>query len=157
MSPDADADRRITGDVEVTRLLDAPREVVWGAWTTPRLFARWFFTPPFSTPESTVHMDVRPGGRWGATQVSETDDVELPFLGSYREVEPPERLVFTFEDPADRADPNVEVVTVTLLERGAQTQMTLHQVGHLPAEQYGMMREGYSRFFDNLAELLADG
>lgn len=155
MAPDTDADRRITGDVEVTRLLDAPREAVWDAWTKPSLFAQWFGTPPFVTPVSTVHMDVRPGGHWGATQVSEADDVELPFLGSYREVDPPERLVFTFEDPADRADPNVEVATLTLVDRDHQTQMTFHQVGHLPAEQYAQLREGYERFFDRLAEVLA--
>ena len=62
-------------------------------------------------------MDVRVGGQWHATQVSEIDDTELPFVGVYREVDEPSRLVFTFEDPGDRSNPNVEVATVTLRRR----------------------------------------
>jgi uncharacterized protein YndB with AHSA1/START domain len=154
MTPDTSADDRVTGEVTVVRVFDAPRESVWDAWTKPELFARWFFTPPFETPPSTVHMDVRPGGRWGATQVSESEDIELPFLGTYREVEPPDRLVLTFENPADRADPNVEVLTLTFRAVSSGTELTLRQVGHLPADQYPKLAEGYSRFFDNLAEML---
>lgn len=142
--------------VTVSRTLDAPRELVWRAWTEPERFASWFGTPPFVTPSSRVAMDVRPGGQWEATQVSVENGMELPFAGVYREVVPPERLVFTFENTADRTDPNIEIATVTFADLGGRTEMVLHQVGHLPEEQYGLLAIGYARFFDRLAEHLAD-
>jgi len=142
-------------EVTVVRVLDATPEEVWDAWTEPAAFAAWFSTPPFSTPASTVEMDVRVGGQWHATQVSSEDDTELPFAGVYREVEEPTRLVFTFEDVGDRSNPNIEVATVTLRETDAGTEMTFHQTGHLPPEQYELLAQGYGRFFDQLESYLA--
>jgi len=150
----ADATSTTTGEVTVERFLDAPRELVWRAWTEPARFAQWFGTPPFSTPESSVFMDVRPGGEWRATQVSAEDGTQLPFAGHYQEVAEPERLMFSFENPENRGDPNVEVVTLTLRERNGGTEMVMRQQGHLPEEQYRLLYEGYSRFFDRLEEYL---
>lgn len=141
--------------VTLTRVIDAPVESVWEAWTRPERFARWFGTPPFSTPSSRVDMDVRPGGTWHATQVSEIDGTELPFLGTYREVVAPERLVLTFEDPANRANPNVELATLVLEPIDGTTRMVFRQEGHLPGEQYRLLADGYSRFFDRLEGSLA--
>jgi uncharacterized protein YndB with AHSA1/START domain len=145
----------VTGEVTVTRTLEAPRELVWRAWTRPEHFTRWFGTPPFTTPLDRIAMDVRPGGEWRAMQVS-SDGTEMPFIGVYREIAEPERLVFTFDDPQDRSDPRREVVTVTLAEADGATEMTLHQEGHLPAEQYVLLQEGYSLFFDRLAAHVHD-
>jgi uncharacterized protein YndB with AHSA1/START domain len=141
-------------EVTVVRHLDATPEEVWRAWTEPAEFASWFCTPPFSTPASAVEMDVRVGGQWHATQVSSVDDTELPFVGVYREIEEPTRLVFTFEDVGDRSNPNVEVATVTLKETDAGTDMTFRQAGHMPPEQYQLLAEGYSRFFDQLEQYI---
>src|SRR5438552_3527516 len=58
-------------ETQVTRVFDAPRELVWKALTEPEHFAQWFGTPPFTTPVSTITMDVRPGGASrGSTTVS---------------------------------------------------------------------------------------
>jgi uncharacterized protein YndB with AHSA1/START domain len=146
-----------TQQVTLSRRFDAPRDRVWDAWTQPEQFAAWFGTPPFRTPPARVSMDLRTGGEWTATQVSDEDGMELPFVGVYREVRRPERLVFTLDNPADRTDPNVEVATVTLADANGGTQMVFQQVGHLPEEQYGLMAIGYARFFDRLAEHLAQG
>lgn len=134
----------------IRRIVDATAEEVWKAWTEPERFAQWFYTAPFETPAETVAMDVRPGGEWRATQVNASSGDELPFLGTYREVDRPRRLVFTFEDPRDRANPDVEVATLTLHELDGMTEMTLVQEGHLPEQQYPLLQEGYGRFFDNL-------
>jgi uncharacterized protein YndB with AHSA1/START domain len=142
------------GEVTITRVFDAPREFVWKAWTEPEHFAHWFGTPPYTTPLSTISMDVRPGGRWRATMVSEVDGTELPFLGVYREVVAPERLVLVFEDPNDPSNPNVEVLTVTFTDLGDKTEVVCHQAGYLPEEEYANLEEGYSGFFDRLAEHL---
>jgi uncharacterized protein YndB with AHSA1/START domain len=141
-------------EVTITRVFEAPRELVWKAWTEPEHFARWFGAPPYTTPPSKVSMDVRPGGEWRATQVNEADGTELPFVGVYREVVEPERLVFTLENPEDRDDPNVEVATVTFTDLGGKTELVMHQAGHMPEEQYEKLEEGYGAFFDRLDEHL---
>src|SRR6266571_3211312 len=82
-------------EATVTRIFDAPRELVWKMFTEPEHFAHWFGTPPFTTPLSTIAMDVRPGGEFRATMVHETDGTELPFVGRFVEIVEPERLVQT--------------------------------------------------------------
>ena len=154
--PESRSTTRATGrEVTITRVFDAPRELVWKAWTEPEHFSHWFGSPPFTTPLSTISMDVRPGGAWRATMVSQDDGTELPFMGVYREVVEPERLVLTFDDPNDPSNPNVEVLTVTFTDLGDETEVVAHQAGHLPEDEYPKLAEGYSSFFDRLAEHLA--
>jgi uncharacterized protein YndB with AHSA1/START domain len=136
-------------------VFDAPRETLWRAFTEPKQFAQWFGSPPFRTPPDTVSMDVRPGGEWEATQVNDDTGTELPFVGRYREVVEPERLVMTFEKPDDRDDPHVEVVTVTFTETEGGTEVVLHQAGHMPPEQYKRTERGWSGFIDQLEKLVS--
>jgi uncharacterized protein YndB with AHSA1/START domain len=142
-------------EVTVTRIFDAPLEAVWKAWTEPEQFAQWFGGPPYTTPPERVSLDVRPGGQWRATMVSDEDGSELPFAGEYREVVEQERLVLTFVDPGDPGNPNVEVLTVTFADLGDKTEVVAHQTGHLPPDEYAQLAEGYSSFFDQLAEHLS--
>jgi uncharacterized protein YndB with AHSA1/START domain len=139
----------------IKRVFDAPRELVWRAFTEAEQFAQWFGHPPFKTPPETVSMDVKPGGEWEATQVNQDTGAELPFAGSYREVVEPERLVMTFENVEDRDDPKVEVVTVTFEDLGGKTEVTLHQAGYMPPEQYKRTEQGWGKFFDQFEKLLA--
>jgi uncharacterized protein YndB with AHSA1/START domain len=137
--------------VELRRVLDATPEEVWAAWTTPEGFSAWFGTPPYVTPAEKVRMDLREGGTWRASQVSLEDGSELPFVGTYREISPPSRLVLTFENPLDRSDPNIELATVTLEDLGGRTELIFAQQGHLPEGQYELLAAGYSAFFERLA------
>ncbi len=141
-------------EMTITRVFDAPREQLWQAWTEPEHFAHWFGTPPFTTPLSTIRMDVKPGGEWRATMVHESDGTELPFLGEYLEVEKPERLVMTFKNPDDPNDPNVEVLTVTFTDQGGNTKVVCHQAGHMVPDEYLRVKEGYTGFLNRLAEHL---
>ncbi len=143
-------------EATVTREFDAPRELVWNMFTEPEHFTHWFGTPPFTTPLSTITMDVRPGGEFRATMVHETDGTELPFVGRFTEVVEPERLVQTLEDPADPSNPNVEIFTTTLTDLGDRTRVVYHQTGHLPDEQYPMIEQGVAGFYDRLASHLAE-
>jgi uncharacterized protein YndB with AHSA1/START domain len=145
-----------TGGMTITRVFDAPRELVFKAWTDPAQFAHWFGGREAEVPVSTVSMDVRPGGDWRATMFAGPDRHEIHWHGSYREVAEPERLVFTISDqPAETAGD--EVVTVVLTELGdSRTEMRVHQGGgHLTPEQYEGAKQGYAAFFDALEELLA--
>lgn len=135
----------------LTRVFNAPRELVWAAWTTPEHFSFWFGGKDMSVPLQTVSMDVRPGGEWQATMVPSSGE-PIPFHGQFLEVSQPERLVMTFGNPTDK---DVEILTVTLKDLGGKTEITLHQAGHLPDEQYPKLVEGYGTFMDAMAELLA--
>jgi uncharacterized protein YndB with AHSA1/START domain len=147
-------DRETTHEMTLTRILDATPEEVWQAWTTPEGFSGWFGAGPYRTPQDSVSMNVTPGGDWRATQVSEKDGSELPFAGHYREVDEPERLVMTFDNVDDPNDQKVEVLTVELRSVQGGTEMVVRQAGHLPGEQYGLLKQGYGMFFDRMEVLL---
>ncbi len=81
------------GDLVFERTFDAPRELIWKAFTDPELIPRWW--GPHGTTTTVAEMDVRPGGSW--RYVSHADDRDdVAFYGEYLEVEPPERIKWTF-------------------------------------------------------------
>jgi uncharacterized protein YndB with AHSA1/START domain len=140
-------------EITITRVLDAPREVVWKAWTEPDQLARWWGPRGWSTPLSGVTMDVRPGGAFRLTGVSDEDGTEMPTQGIYREVVEPERLVI--EEPAEDAwhDGAVSVVTLTDLGDG-RTEMVLHTTIQTTDEMRGQAAAGMAGSIDRLAETL---
>ncbi|MEV6164417.1 SRPBCC domain-containing protein [Streptomyces sp. NPDC052052] len=140
--------------IDITRVLDAPRERVFAAWTTPEDFAAWYGGDA-EVPLDRVSMDVRPGGDWSLVIV--LPGTELPFHGEYREVVAPERLVFTLKDTTAPADIQGETVTVAFTDRGDRTtEMVFRQRGgNLTAEQYAAAGDGWESFFDALAARLA--
>src|SRR3954471_12729193 len=102
----------VTADgLTITRVFDAPRQLVWDAWTRPEHFAQWFGGKDAEVPAETLSFDVRPGGRWNA--VMHTQGMEIPWLGQFLEVAPPARLVLTMEDAQGGTD-NFETLTVEL-------------------------------------------
>ena len=110
----------------ITREFDAPRELVFKAWTTPELVRRWWHA---NRGEMTVaEIDLRVGGRWRYVMVAE-DGFEVAFHGEYREIVPNERLVSTevYEGlPEGVSEEEARTVnTVTLTEAGDRTTLTL--------------------------------
>src|ERR671933_1431990 len=79
-------------EIVMRRVFDAPRRLVFDAWTTPELFARWFGARGWSVP--VCEIDLRPGGRYRYVMRG-PDGQEVAMAGVYREVVPPERLVTT--------------------------------------------------------------
>jgi uncharacterized protein YndB with AHSA1/START domain len=140
--------------ITITRVFDAPRERVWKEWTEPERFAAWFGGSQSEVPPSTVSMDVRPGGSWRATMFAERGRREIQWNGEYREVVPPERLVFTvWDEPGKEA---YELVTVVLTDLGdGRTEMFFRQDGRMSPEEYERAGQGWSSFFDVIDERLA--
>jgi uncharacterized protein YndB with AHSA1/START domain len=135
--------------ITITRTFAAPRERVFTAWTDPAQFARWFGGA--GTTVEDVSMDLRPGGAWRARMVLDSGDI--PWRGTYQEVERPSRLVFTL---TDRPGDQYELVTVVLKDSADGTEMTFTQEGgNLTAEQYGQAEQGWGAFFGDMASLLA--
>jgi uncharacterized protein YndB with AHSA1/START domain len=147
------AERPTDQGITVTRVFDAPRERVWREWTEPERFADWFGGGEAEVPVHTVSMDVRPGGSWRATMFAGPERREIQWKGEYREVVEPERLVLTLSDQPGEAD---ELITVVLTDLGdGRTEMLFQQRGRMAAEQYKAAEQGWSSFFDRIAEHLA--
>jgi uncharacterized protein YndB with AHSA1/START domain len=140
--------------LELTRVFYAPRERLWREWTEPERFADWFGGRDADIPVDSVSMDVRPGGRWRATM--HYQGVESQWEGVYREVVEPARLVLTFSaQPGENAH---ELVTVLFIDLGdGRTEMRLEQRGTHSRDLYEQSLEGWSSFFDRIAERLRDG
>lgn len=139
--------------ITITRVFDAPREHVWREWTEPERFADWYGGSEAEVPVSTVSMDVREGGAWRATMFAGPGRREIRWKGEYREVVEPERLVFTVSDQP--GDDVYELVIVVLTDLGdGRTEMLFQQRGRMSAEQYERAGQGWSSFFDRIAERL---
>jgi uncharacterized protein YndB with AHSA1/START domain len=133
----------------IIRVFEAPRELVFQAWTEPARFAQWFGGEGSTIPLDTLAMDVRPGGQWRATMLFGPERRVIDWHGVFLEVQPPERLVLTFSDqPGDEA----EVVTVTLTDLGGRTQMVFQQGGHLTDADYAQAGQGWQSFFEQMTE-----
>jgi uncharacterized protein YndB with AHSA1/START domain len=141
----------------ITRLFDAPRETVWRAWTDPDEAPYWLHPRDITTPREHVDFDVRPGGRYRYTMVA-GDGTEYVTVGTYREVAPYDRLVFTWGSPGD-PDEVMPVVTVELAERGSgeQTHMTFRLDGIAGQPGDDNVYDGWSEAFDLLAERMSAG
>ena len=118
-STSATSDREIV----VTRIIEGPRPLVFEAYTDPRHLAHWWGPNGFTT--TTRAFEFRPGGVWDFVMHG-PDGIDYPNWIEWREIEPPGRLVFLHGNRAD--DPGAFVSTVTLVERGGATEVTMRAV-----------------------------
>jgi len=131
--------------VELRRLLSAPPERVFAAWTNPAALAAWM--SPVGHAEAVA--DVRVGGRFRVVMIGH--DRRIEHVGEYLEVSPPSRLVFTWQSPYSGPEPTR--VTVALAPRGAGTELVLtHE--HLPPEAVASHAGGWGQMLDRLSALL---
>lgn len=146
------ADRELV----MTRVINAPRKLVFAVWTDPKHVAKWWGPKGFT---NTIHeMDVRPGGVWRLTMHG-PDSVDYPNKIVFKEVIKPERLVWT-HGSGDENEPGQFEVTVTFTARGQQTEIGMHMVfkskgeRDMVVEKHGAI-EGNKQMMDRLEEYLA--
>jgi uncharacterized protein YndB with AHSA1/START domain len=139
-------------EIEITRVFDVDRDLVFEAWTNPIHLARWWGPQGFSNPICEV--DLRVDGKWRVVMRA-PDGSEIPFTAVYREVVPPERLVFSSvaKDPAGNSV--LEGTTTVLFEDfNGQTKLTIRaRAKALVPEaviRLGGMYEGWSSSLDRL-------
>jgi uncharacterized protein YndB with AHSA1/START domain len=137
----------------VTRLFDAPPELVFRAWSDPRLFERWW-VPRSATGVRLVScdMDVRTGGKY-RLEFGAGEGQTMAFYGKYLDVVPGERIVWTNDEGEEGA-----VTTVTFDGKDGKTLVTFHE--SYPSkealeEALAGSAAGLPEQFDQLAELLA--
>ena len=107
-------------EVVVTRTFNGPARIVFQAWTTPELFRRWWVPKSMGMSLRSCEMDVRVGG----TYRLEFEPDAVAFFGTYREVMPHSRIVWTNEEGGE-AGP---VTTVTFEEKDGKTLLVMHEL-----------------------------
>lgn len=143
--------------MSITRLFDAPRDLVFQAWTDPRHLAQWWGPRDFTSPECEV--DARPGGAiW--IVMRGPDGTDYPMSGTFHEVDPPARLVFSAVAEDADGNPLLEsLTTVAFAEEGGGTRVTVraHATGleSVARDMLKGMNEGWSKSLDRLQELMA--
>ena len=134
----------------ITRVFDAPRELVFKAWTDGRLARNWW--GPRDYPAVALEMDARPGGAWHGRLRSVDTGQELPLGGVFREIVAPDRIVFTFKWDEEGERGLETLVTVTFAEQGGKTLMTFRHEPFQSVEERDGHRGGWSSSFDRLAD-----
>lgn len=144
-----EVERKTERDLIVTRTVNAPARLVFEAWTKADLFKRWWVPKSYGLNLLSCEMDVRVGGQYRL--VFRHGDSTMEFFGTYVEVTPHSRLVWTNEE----GDGGTTVTTVTFEEKAGKTMMVVHDC--YPSKEAaesgstGAMPEA----FDQLDELLA--
>jgi uncharacterized protein YndB with AHSA1/START domain len=137
--------------LEVTHIFNAPRKLVFKAWSRAEHCAQWFGPRDFTVP--CCEVEFRVGGTYRAN-IRSPEGVDYWFNGVYREIIEPERLVFTFKWEEDGERGKDTLVIVTFVEQKGKTKMTFQQA---PFESLGELdghTRGWSECFQRLAQYL---
>jgi uncharacterized protein YndB with AHSA1/START domain len=136
-------------EVVVRRVFDAPRRLVFEAWTKAEHLSQWM--PPRGFTMARCEMEFRPGGTF-RNAFRGPDGVEYPFEGIYREIVEPSRIVW-----AGTIHDDLEVVTTaTFEEHDGKTTLTVHQVFSHESDATRGAPIGWGQSLDKLGELLAN-
>lgn len=140
-------------ELVITRVFDAPRALVFKAWTEADRAAMWW-GPRECTIES-CRMDARVGGRWRIV-LRGPEGTRHVKSGVYKEVVPPERLVFTFAWEDEAGHPKHEIlVRLTFAEEGGRTRLTLHHTNFESRTARDLHHDGWSSTVERFAAFLA--
>jgi uncharacterized protein YndB with AHSA1/START domain len=143
-------ERKSEREMVVTREFDAPAHLLFEAWTRPELFREWWVPKSLGMSLLSCELDVRVGG--GYRLEFEFGDSRMAFFGTYREVIPNSRIVWTNEESDEGS-----VTTVTFTEEGGRTLLSVHEL--YPSKEAldagGGAADAMGEAFDQLDELLA--
>jgi uncharacterized protein YndB with AHSA1/START domain len=140
-------------EVLITRIVDAPREQVFRAWTDPDELASWYGPAHMDAPRERIRIDLRVGGRWELTMVQRGGGGEFTIGYDIIEVVEPELLVLRSDPMPEMGMHQPTVVRVEFHDHGAKTRMTLSD-GPYPAGR-GHAETGWIAAVDKLAALVA--
>ncbi len=141
-----------TEEFTITRTFDAPRELVWRAWTDEAELAQWLH--PFGVATDAISFDVRVGGRYRYTMTVVATGDTYPTGGEFVEVEPFDRLVFSWGMPDASVD-EAPRITLTFIERGDQTELIFHLRGYAGKPGDDDVYDGWNETLTNMGRHLA--
>ena len=147
--------------LEIKRLIKAPRERVFEAWTNAEQLKKWF-GPDEDIVVPQTKVDLRTGGKY-RIQMKMPDGEFHTAAGTYREVKPPERLVFTWawekggsEPDFGEVEPSEMLITLEFLPRGKQTELVFTQENFASVESRDRHEHGWSGCFDKLEKFFSE-
>ena len=153
---DTTAERKSERELVVTRTINGPARLVFEAWAKAELFKQWWVPKSIGMSMLSCEMDVRVGGKYRLVFSHPAAPEPIAFFGSYLEVTPHSRLVWTNEEGGDSG----QVTTVTFEERGGKTYLVVHDL--YPSKEAldgaiasGSTAGGMDEQFQHLEELLA--
>lgn len=140
-------------EVVITRVVNAPPSVVWQAWTRADLFPKWWIPKSMPIPLKSCEMDVRVGGGYRLVFLHEGN--EMAFFGTYREVVPEQRLVWSNDEAGEAG----QISSVTFTEQAGKTLMVMRELyptkEALDAAAASGSMDGMPETFDQLEEFVA--
>jgi uncharacterized protein YndB with AHSA1/START domain len=116
-------ERKSERELVTTRTINGPARIVFEAWTRPELFKRWWAPKSMDMTIFSCEMDVRVGGKY-RLEFSQDPSNPMAFFGTYLEVTPPSRLVWTNEE----SGADGPITTVTFEEKDGKTLLVLHEL-----------------------------
>ena len=146
-------ERKSDRELVVKRTFDAPVHIVFAAWSKPELFKQWWVPKSVGMSLVSCDMDIRTGGAYRLVFSHPAFDQPMAFFGTYREVTPNQRIVWTNEESDEGA-----VTTVTFEENDGKTLVTFHELYPTTAaleDALAGSAEGLPEQFAQLDELLA--
>lgn len=150
-------------ELTLTREFDAPRELVFKAWTDPELIRQWW--GPFGVTNPTCEVDAKIGGKMhivmlAGEELGELKGQEWPMKGEFKEVQSPEKIVFASSPIMNDKAVMDTLTTVTFEEVAGRTKLTVHiVVTRTTPEAEGPlsgMEQGWNQSLDRLGEFLAN-
>jgi uncharacterized protein YndB with AHSA1/START domain len=140
-------------EIRMTRLFDAPRDLVFEAHTSCEHMTNWWGPRKYEV--ASCEIDFRPGGKWRIVHRADGEE-DQGFHGEFREIAPPERIVWTFE--WEGMPGHVSVETLTLEEQDGKTLVTANSTFDTAEDRDGMiqsgMETGAAETYDRLDEYL---
>jgi uncharacterized protein YndB with AHSA1/START domain len=141
-------------EFELVRTYDAPRRLVWDAWTDPDQLAQWWGPRGVSTPRDSIELDLRPGGRIAFDMVDDATGARHPNSGTIVEVDPPSRLVWSDDGFADGSGKGTATVTFTEVD-ATTTTVTVQLVADFSETVRAAAELGWGSQLDKLIDHLA--
>ncbi len=148
MSPRSEAAGGVAAkplELVLTRVFNAPRRLVFDAWTKAEHVSRWFAPRPLTMPSCEV--DFRPGGVFRFV-MREPEGTEYPFEGTFREIVASERIVFA----GTIHEGNATVTTITFVEHDGKTTLTMRQTFSFESAATRGSKQGWTMTLDQLGE-----
>jgi uncharacterized protein YndB with AHSA1/START domain len=139
------------GEVTITRIYEAPRELVWECMTTPEHLTHFWGPPGISTPLDSIVMELHPGGRFETVMVNDANGERYPTAGIYVEIDPPSTLVWR-----ETGDAEGMTSTCTFVDLGnGRTEVVVHQQNVPPMYRSPEALAGFNASLDRFVVYLA--
>jgi uncharacterized protein YndB with AHSA1/START domain len=150
--PDSPPVQTADQQIVINRVFDAPRELVFRAWTDPDQVAKWFGPQGFDIPRDSVVIDLRVGGRYELRMVSPEMGFDTRLAYEILEVVEPELFVLHHEAMPEFGIPDATITRVELHDENGKTRMVLTDG---PYVESGDAQRGWDQAFDKLAALVS--